>query len=73
MMCFWIFHDWKEVESWEHNVVDGGKRLWRETCIIGSECRKCGRRKIRKCGTFGDAAAGPFERALNWMKEEVLR
>lgn len=75
-MCFWIFHDWKPVESWTHYVAWDRKALdmgdfTEKTAVTGFECRKCGRRKIKK--SIGGVAARPYQDSLDWMKEEVLR
>lgn len=78
-MCIWIFHDWREIESWHHELYWDDDFAGVETCIIGSECRQCGRRKIKKVGG-GDfypfaaiAAPGPYREALAWMKEERIK
>lgn len=74
--CFFIFHDYRPQEVWWHQeappqdlceVTD----LIDVICSEGWECRKCGRRKIKEIER--SQAPGPRQKALNWLKEEVIK
>lgn len=73
MKCFLWFHDWQIKKTWEHSGFYKGK-YYPEEGARGWECRRCGKRKIKKVGgQWEDSCAiGPWMEAVDWMCEEVI-
>lgn len=71
-MCL-LFHDWKHVKNWKRVILSNDPEFHHtEVCVTGFECRKCGRRKIKKGWFLDDTASDACEKAKEWCDNMSL-